>query len=386
MSKELECVVRAIKTVLPKREGPIGLHEPYFAGNEWVYVKECIDTNWVSSVGKYVDHFEAMLAEYTGVSKAIATSNGTSALHICLQLLGVDNGDEVLVPALTFIATANAVVYCGAVPHFVDSDEYTLGVDPNKLRKYLEEIAEIRQGSCFNKSTGRRIRAVVPMHTFGHPMDLDTLIEVCKQFNIEIVEDAAESLGSNYKGRHTGNFGKVAALSFNGNKIVTTGGGGAILTNDPELGKLAKHLTTQAKLPHKWEFNHDMVGYNYRMPNLNAALGCAQLEQLPVFLEKKRELAERYRQVFTGIHGVEFFVEPKFARSNYWLNAISLTDDAAYSRDELLEFLNQNGIMARPAWNLMYNLPMYKTCPRMDCTVAENIAARIINIPSSVFL
>lgn len=385
-NKDLECVVRTIRSVLSEQTGLIGLHEPYFAGSEWAYVKECIDTRWVSSIGKYVDQFEERLAEFTGVKMAIATSNGTSALHICLKLLGVDMGDEVLVPALTFIATANAVVYCGAVPHFVDSDEYTLGVDAKKLRGYLEKLADVRQDGCYNKNTGRRIKAVVPMHTFGHPVDLDTLIEVCTRFKIEIIEDAAESLGSYYKGGHTGKFGKVAALSFNGNKIITTGGGGAILTNDPELGKLAKHITTQAKLPHKWEFNHDMVGYNYRMPNINAALGCAQLEQLPTFLAKKRALAERYRQAFAGICDVQFFAEPKFARSNYWLNAITVSKNAAFSRDGLLEFLNQNGIMVRPAWNLMYKLQMYNNCPKMDCTVAEDIVARLINIPSSVFL
>lgn len=379
-------ILQTIRTVIKNDSGVIGLHEPFFAGNEWSYVKECLDTRWVSSVGKYVDLFEEKLAEFTGVKRAIAIVNGTSALHICLKLVGVKENDEVLMPALTFIATANAVSYCGAVPHFVDSEMMTLGLDAKKLHQYLEEIAKVENGQCFNKRTGRRIKAVVPMHTFGHPVDLDLLVAVCEEFKIELVEDAAESMGSYYKGKHTGNWGKVSAVSFNGNKVITTGGGGAILTNDLELGNLAKHLTTQAKLPHKWEFSHDMIGYNYRMPNMNAALGCAQLEQLPQFLERKRNLATRYQKGFQDIKGVTFFVEPEFTHSNYWLNAILLKPEFADRRDGLLAVAHENGILARPVWNLMYTLPMFKACPKMDCQIAESIFARIINIPSSVNL
>ena len=379
-------VITAIRSVLPNDRQMIGLHEPCFGGNEWLYVKECLDTGWVSSVGKFVDQFEEKLAEFTGVKKAVAVVNGTAALHICLQLVGVEQNDEVLVPALTFIATANAITYCNAIPHFIDSEMGTLGIDVVKLREYLREIAEVKNKGCFNKLTGRRIKAVVPMHTFGHPVDLDALVAVCEEFQLELIEDAAESLGSYYRGKHTGNWGKVSAISFNGNKLLTTGGGGAILTNDEHLGQLAKHLTTQAKLPHKWEFRHDMIGYNYRMPNINAALGCAQLELLPMFLEKKRNLAKRYSVAFSEIKEVDFFMEPSFAKSNYWLNAILLAPEHTENKNSLLASLHEAGILCRPAWELMYGLPMYKDLPRMICEGAENITSRLINIPSSVNL
>lgn len=380
-------VINALKAVLPAGGEPISLHEPSFGGNEWVYVKECLDTGWVSSVGKFVDRFEQQLADYTGVKHAVAVVNGTAALHVCLKLVGVEQGDEVLIPTLTFIATANAVSYCGAIPHFVDSDETTLGLDPQKLELHLKEIAEIRSEGCFNKKTGRRIKAVLPMHTFGHPVDLDPLVEVCRHYQLELVEDAAESLGSYYKGRHTGNWGKVSALSFNGNKVITTGGGGAILTNDEQLGKLAKHLTTTARVPHKWSFIHDQIGYNYRLPNINAALGCAQLEQLPNFIKNKRELAAKYRGAFAGIAGIRFFAEPGFAQSNYWLNALLLDKCFARQMDALLEATNSQGIMTRPVWTLMHKLEMYKSCPRVDdLSVAEDIEQRLINIPSSANL
>ncbi|MDP2761525.1 MAG: LegC family aminotransferase [Sideroxyarcus sp.] len=380
-------IIDALRTVLPAGGAPIPLHEPSFKGNEWEYVKECLDTGWVSSVGKFVDRFEQELADYTGVKRAVAVVNGTAALHVCLKLVGVEQGDEILIPTLTFIATANAVSYCGAIPHFVDSDETTLGLDPQKLELHLKEIAEIRPEGCFNKKTGHRIKAVLPMHTFGHPVDLDPLVEVCRRYQLELVEDAAESLGSFYKGRHTGNWGKVSALSFNGNKIITTGGGGAILTNDEQLGKLAKHLTTTARVPHKWSFIHDQIGYNYRLPNINAALGCAQLEQLPGFLEIKRKLAENYRQAFAGIDGIRFFTEPSFAQSNYWLNVLLLDKDFAAQRDSLLDATNSQGIMTRPAWILMHELEVYKSCPKMDSlNVAEDIERCLINIPSSTKL
>lgn len=385
-SLDLHLIVKTIKAALPPEQKVIPLHEPYFGGNEWLYVKECLDTRWVSSVGKYVDLFEEKLADYTGVKRAVAVVNGTEALHICLKLVGVEPNDEVLIPALTFIATANAVAYCGGIPHFVDSEFKTLGIDADKLRDHLKDIVEIRSNECYNKTTNRRIKAVVPMHTFGHPVDLDKLVAVCEEFHLELVEDTAESLGSYYKGRHTGNWGKAAAVSFNGNKVITTGGGGAILTNDIELGKLAKHITTQAKLLHKWEFRHDMIGYNYRMPNINAALGCAQLEQLPDFLAKKRQLAKRYQSLFSNIDGVQFIREPEFAQSNYWLNAILLAPEYAEKRDELLALTHEQGVLSRPVWDLLYTLPMFVDCPRMDCQVAENIAGRLINLPSSVNL
>lgn len=378
-------VVNAIRSVIGDKS--VALHEPSFAGNEWAYVKECIDTGWVSSVGKYVDRFEEELAQFTGTKRAIAVVNGTAAIQVCLKLVGVEQYDEVLIPALTFIATANAVTYCGAVPHFVDSEFATLGLDPAKLDAYLKEIAEMRPEGCFNKKTGRRIKAVIPMHTFGHPVDIEPLFDICCRYSLELVEDAAESLGSFYKGKHTGNLGRVSALSFNGNKIMTTGGGGAILTNDESLGKFAKHLTTTAKVPHKWAFVHDHVGYNYRLPNINAALGCAQLEQMSGFIEKKRALASKYQKAFDGIDGLCFFTEPEFAVSNCWLNVLLLDNDVKSFRDEVLSETNGNGIMTRPAWTLMHELEIFKTNPKMpDLSVAKNIEQRLINIPSSANL
>lgn len=364
----------------------MSLHEPEFKGNEWKYIKECIDTGWVSSVGSYVDKFERQLAEYTGVKRAVAVMNGTSALHICLKLCGVSPGDEVLIPALTFIATANAVTYCGATPHLVDCHFDTLGIDVPKLEQYLSETTEIKSGKLINKITGARIKAIVPMHTFGHPVDLDHLMEVCLKYKLVLIEDAAESLGSFYKGKHTGNWGECSALSFNGNKIVTTGGGGAILTNDEELAAMAKHITTTAKIPHKWEFKHDKIGYNYRMPNLNAALGCAQLEQLPKFLENKRRLAQKYKDAFSNIEGIHFFEEPSYAKSNYWLNTLILDPNFIHERNRILEETNKANIMTRPAWTLIHKMEIYKHVPRMDLTTAELLEQSIINIPSSACL
>lgn len=395
-------ILALLKSLLPQSHEDIPLHEPHFSGNERRYIEDCVDSTFVSSVGRYVDKFERMLSEYTGIKQAVAVVNGTAALHISLKLVGVRQDDEVLVPALTFVATANAVVYCGAIPHFVDSEERTMGLDPHRLSDYLADISELRSGVCYNKMTGRRIIGLVPVHVYGHPVDLDPLHETCQRFGLQMVEDATESLGSLYKGRHTGHWGKLSVLSFNGNKIITTGGGGAIITNDENLGKIARHITTTAKLPHKWAFYHDMVGYNYRMPNVNAALGCAQLEQLPAFIEKKRSLAERYKKVFSNVDGVNFFSEPPFARSNYWLNVILLDNHSsnahalssvAYNlndllqlRDSVLDVTNANGIMTRPAWTLMHKLPAFKDCPRMDLPVAESLEARLINLPSSVTL
>ena len=379
-------ILAALRSVVSGSKGAVALHEPLFNGNEWSYVKECLDTGWVSSVGKFVDRFEEQLAAYTGCRRAVAMVNGTAALHMSLLLVGVKPGDEVLVPSLTFVATANTVAYCGATPHFADSDLKTLGMDPLKLDAHLHRFADVRPDGCWNRETGRPIRAMVPMHTFGHPVDLDALTEISERYRITMVEDAAESLGSFYRGRHTGNWGRVSALSFNGNKTITTGGGGAILTNDEELGRRAKHLTTTARVAHPWELSHDQVGYNYRMPNINAALGCAQLEQLPAFLERKRDLAERYRKAFAGMRGIAFFPEPEHARSNYWLNSLLLDEAGADARDAILELTNKSGIQTRPAWTLMHRLPMYQSCPRMDLGTAEGIARRLINIPSSAVL
>lgn len=362
------------------------LHEPRFAGREWEYIKECLDSTFVSSVGKFVDRFEAELAVYTGAKHAIAVVNGTAALHVALRLVGVQANDEVLVPALTFIATVNAISYCNAVPHFVDSEERSLGVDPLALRSYLNTHTEQRSGLCFNRDSGRVIRALVPMHTFGHPVQLDELLAVAHDFNLVLVEDAAESLGSFYHGQHTGTFGRLGILSFNGNKTITTGGGGAILTNDNALALRAKHLTTTAKLPHAWHYVHNEIGYNYRMPNLNAALGCAQLEQLPQFIQAKRNLFERYSEAFAKVAGIGIQGEPDNCSSNYWLQTAVLDCDNVGQHDALLRALNAAAFMSRPAWTLMHRLEMYAACPSMALPVAESLAARLINIPSSASL
>ncbi|PKM82394.1 MAG: aminotransferase DegT [Firmicutes bacterium HGW-Firmicutes-14] len=382
---DLNRVLQVLKDVLSNK-GASGLHEPQFNGNEWEYVKECLDTGWVSSVGRFVELFEAKLEEYTGVKYAVATVNGTAALHICLKLAGVEPGDEVFVPALTFVATANAVTYCGAVPHFVDIDINTLGIDSHKLADYLKENARVGPQGCFNMITGRRIKAVIPMHTFGHPVDIDPLMEICEKFRLEMIEDAAEALGSLYKGRHAGNFGIASALSFNGNKIITTGGGGAILTNQKPLALLAKHLTTTAKKPHQWFFVHDMVGYNYRLPNINAALGCAQIEQLPDFLNTKRMLASKYLTSFKCVDGITVFEEPPYARSNYWLNTLILDEGHENQLDKLIEMSNEMGISTRPVWRLLSRLQMFSSCPRMNLVTAESLEGRIINLPSSATL
>ena len=383
MAEETSAV---LKTVLRKGNEPVALHEPLFEGREREYVKDCIDSGYVSSVGSYVNQFESDLSRFTRARFAAAVVNGTSALQVCLKLAGVQPGDEVLVPALSFVATANAVCYCGAIPHLVDSDMDSLGVNADKLTGYLKETAATRNSMCYNKRTDRPIRALVVMHTFGHPVHLDRILKVCGDYELELIEDAAESLGSYYGDVHTGKFGKLAALSFNGNKIVTTGGGGAILTDDEDIYREAKHLTTTAKLPHRWAFIHDEVGYNYRMPNLNAALGCAQLEQIEKFLCLKRALAEEYRRAFAGMPGVQFFSEPSYAKSNYWLNTLILSEENAPLRDSILEETNRQGMQTRPAWTLLSQLPMFRTCPQMDLSIAESLEQRIINIPSSAKL
>lgn len=375
-------ILRAIGQVLGEAPRPVALHEPTFAGNEWRNVKECLDTGWVSSAGGYVDRFERELGEYVG-GYAVAVVNGTAALQVCLRLAGVESQDEVLVPALTFVATANAVSYCGAVPHFVDSAEQTLGIDHERLARYLDDAAAVRDGACWNRRTGRRIRAVVPMHTFGHPVDMDPLHALAEKYRLAVVEDAAESLGSYYRDRHTGTLAPIGALSFNGNKVVTTGGGGAVVTRERAMASRARHLTTTARLPHRWSFVHDEIGYNYRMPNINAALGCAQLEQLPGLVERKRGLAQRYASAFSGIAGATIFREPEFARSNYWLNVLALDPDQASKRDEILEATNGSGIHTRPIWTPMHRLAPYSACPRMELPVVESLEARVVCLPSS---
>ncbi|HEX5231287.1 MAG TPA: LegC family aminotransferase [Bradyrhizobium sp.] len=376
-------VVAAVQRAVGTPEGTLGLHEPVFAGNEVAYLEQCIKSTFVSSVGEFVDRFENMLEELTSARRAIAVVNGTAALHVCFRLAGVEPGEEVMSPALTFIATTNAISYCGATPHFVDSSFDTLGMDSRALAARLDAVAQRSSTGTVNRESGRRIAAIVPMHTFGHPVDLDGIAAIARQWAIPLVEDAAESLGSTYNGHVVGSQARLAALSFNGNKIVTTGGGGAILTNDDELGRRAKHLTTTAKLPHKWAFVHDEIGFNYRMPNLNAALGCAQLEQLDGFLKRKRALAAAYDRAFAAVPGIQFAREPEGAGSNYWLNAILLDEAHAGSRDELLTALNASGFGARPAWTLMHRLPMFAGCPRGDLRVAESIERRLINLPSS---
>lgn len=385
-SLDIPGILQAIRSTLPAGKPLNGLHEPEFSGNDWLYVKECIDTGWVSSTGGFVDRFEEMLAGYTGARRAVAVVNGTSALHVCLKLSGVGPGDEVLVPSLTFVATANAVTYCGAVPHFVESDERTLGVDPVKLGAYLEEIAVPSDTGPVNRKTGRRIAAVIPVHVFGHPVDMGPLIQTASRFGLKVVEDAAESLGSLYRGRHTGTMGLISAVSFNGNKIITTGGGGAILTDDEELGRLAKHLTTTARVEHPREITHDMSAFNYRLPNINAALGCAQMERLDDFLGRKRSLAARYMQSFEKIEGVRFFSECGFAKSNYWLNALILDEEHSGERERLMEEAGALGVPTRPAWTPMHRLPMFTGCPRMGLETTEALAGRIVCMPSSASL
>ena len=365
-------------------EETVPLHAPLFIGNEKKYLDECIDTTFVSSVGKFVDRFEEEIAAYTGAKKAVVCVSGTNALHMAMMLVGVQRDDEVLTQALTFIATCNAISYIGAHPVFIDVDMETLGLSPKAVQTWLEKNAELKNNICYNKKTGRRVKACVPMHTFGHPVKIDELVQICNEWHIELVEDAAESIGSLYKGQHTGTFGKVGAISFNGNKTITTGGGGMLLFQDEELGKLAKHLTTQAKVPHRWAFVHDHIGYNYRMPNINAALGCAQLENLDRYIENKRETAQIYTNFFKNIPDITFFTEPENCRSNYWLNVIILKNKIA--QQEFLEYTNDHGVMTRPVWELMNRLDMFQHCESDGLKNTEWLADRIVNIPSSVRL
>jgi aminotransferase in exopolysaccharide biosynthesis len=385
--KDFSAVIEFIRDTFRTSEAFIPLHEPRFAGNEKKYLEECIDSTFVSSVGKFVDRFEEMVTDFTGTSKAVVCVNGTNALHLALQLSNVKPDDEVITQPLTFIATANAISYCGASPVFVDVDRDTLGLSPRKLEEWLEENVEMKDGKfdneaqAYNKLTGRRIAACVPMHTFGHPCRIDAIIEICNRYNIKVVEDAAESLGSYYKNQHTGTFAEIGVLSFNGNKTITTGGGGMLLFKDKILGEYAKHLTTQAKMPHKWEFRHDNIGYNYRMPNINAAIGCAQMEQLSNFLQAKRKLANAYDSFFSE-KDLSFVKEPSNSYSNYWLNAILL--NSREERELFLKQTNESGIMTRPVWELMNTLTMFRDCQKGDLSNAEWLADRLVNIPSSV--
>ncbi len=360
----------------------IPLHAPRFIGNEKKYLSECIDTTYVSYVGSFVSRFEEMIRTYTGASYAISTANGTLALHLALLISEVKSGDEVLTPALTFVATTNAISHCSAKPIFVDSERSTLGMSPDKLEAFLEEHAIVADdGYCYNRQSGKRIAACIPVHVFGHPTRIAEICAICARYNITVIEDAAESIGSYYNEKHTGLFGKVAILSFNGNKTITTGGGGVIITDDEAIAERAAHIGTTAKRKHPWEFYHDAVGYNYRMPNINAAVGCAQMESLNVFLENKRRLTERYRDLFSDL-SIQFIEEPKNCHSNYWLNAIILEDKK--TRDSFLEYTNSNGIMTRPIWALNNKLPMYHGCTRTNLDVAQWLEERIVCIPSSV--
>ncbi len=361
----------------------IPLHEPVFIGKEKDYLLKCLDSTYVSYVGEFVDKLEKAIEQFTGSKYAIATVNGTSALHIALLLVGVEREDEVITQPLTFVATCNAIKYAGAEPVFVDISKNTLGMAPESLEYFFKNHTYVnKDGYLINKETKRKVKACVPMHTFGHPCEIEDIVSLCEKYNIPVIEDAAESLGSFYKNKHTGTFGKIGILSFNGNKIITTGGGGMILTNDEKMVKRAKHITTTAKVPHQYEYYHDEVGYNYRMPNINAAIGLAQMEQLPKFLEIKRQIAKTYKEFFKNFKDIKFIEESEYSQSNYWLNAILFENKK--QRDEFLEYSNKNGVLTRPAWTLMYKLPMYKDCFKIETQNAEYIEERLVNLPSGV--
>jgi perosamine synthetase len=373
-------VVHFIKSLYPENNS-ISLHEPKFSGNEKKYLSECIDSTFVSSVGKFVDEFEEKIANYTGTKYAIATSNGTSALHISLLLANVERSDEVITQPLTFVATCNTISYCGAKPIFIDVDRDTMGLSPSALKYFLENNTTVKNQQCVNNKTGKVIKACIPMHTFGHPCRIDEIKGICDKYHIFLIEDAAESLGSMYKNKHTGTYGQIGVISFNGNKIITSGGGGCIITNNQALAKKAKHLTTTAKVPHKWDFYHDMVGYNYRMPNLNAALLVAQLENLDSFISSKRKLAEIYNNFFNETDCI-FVKESIESRSNYWLNSIILKNRK--QRDMFLNETNSNGVMTRPIWIMMSKLDMFKNCQSDSLKVSNWLEGRVVNIPSGV--
>ena len=396
-----EKTINFIKELYGEERVPLAV--PKFIGNEKKYLNECIDTTFVSSVGQFVDRFEEDMAKYTGAKRAVVCVSGTNALHMALLLAGVKRDDEVLTQALTFIATENALSYIGAYPVFLDVDRSTMGLSRDAMKEWLQKNAELRKNTrigeldkshdfayqeeemaCYNKNTGRRIKACVPMHTFGHPVLIEEIAAICKEWHIELIEDAAESIGSLYKGKHTGLFGLIGALSFNGNKTITTGGGGMLLFNDEKLGAFAKHITTQAKIPHRWEFRHDHIGFNYRMPNINAALGCAQLEHIEEYVADKRATAKAYAEYFKNVDGIDFFEEPENCRSNYWLNVVMLKDRNA--QQAFLQETNDNGVMTRPIWELMTRLPMFENCEHDSLENTIWFADRVVNIPSSVRL
>ena len=377
-------VVAVLERMFSGEPHPVALHEPEFRGRERDYVQDCINSGWVSSVGRYVDRFEEAVAAACGAPHAVAVVNGTAALHVCLMLAGVRPGDEVLVPALTFVATANSIAHAGAVPHFVDSEASSLGVDAAALASWLADIAEPSADGCRNRLTGRRIAALVVVHVFGHPVEMDALAELAERYGLPLIEDAAESLGSLYHGRRCGGLARLAATSFNGNKIVTCGGGGAVLTTDAELARAARHLTTTAKLPHPWAFRHDRVAWNYRLPNLNAALGLAQLERLDDMVTRKRTLARAYADAFAALPGVEVLLERPGTKGNYWLNTLLLSEASA--RDTVLSAAHAAGFLCRPAWDLLHHQPMYADGPRMPLETVEQLAPRILNLPSSPHL
>lgn len=381
-----DAVIARLRGVIGVRDGPVPLHEPEFSGAEWEMVRDTLDGGWVSSVGKYVDRFEADIAAACGTRHAVAVVNGTAALEVALIVAGVRPGDEVVMPALSFVATANAALHMGAVPHFADVSPVTLGLDPQALGAHLERVAMMQDGVAVNRRTGRRITAVVPMHCFGLPVEMDALADVAARFGLEVIEDAAEALGSTRDGRPCGGFGRLAALSFNGNKILTTGGGGAIVTDDADLARRAKHLTTTAKVPHRWSFDHDAAGFNYRMPNLNAALGCAQLEQLADRLLRKRALAARYEAALAGFDGAEIQPAPPGTEPNFWLNTLVLTADNAGRRDAVLDRLHAAGLLCRPVWTPLHLLAHLAHAPRAELPVTADLAARIISLPSSAGL
>ncbi|QUM75960.1 LegC family aminotransferase [Moritella sp. 24] len=370
-----------IKNELFAYDSPILLHRPVFSGNEKQYLIDCIDSNFVSSVGQKVVDFENQILEYIGIDHAVAIVNGTSALHIAMQLVGVTHNTEVITQPVTFVATCNAISYCNASPVFVDVDKDTLGLSPEKLESFLKDNTKQTREGPVNKISGKRISACVPMHTFGHPCRIEEIADICKKYNLPLVEDAAESLGSYYKGKHTGSFGDIGIVSFNGNKIITAGGGGMLVTNNQDLAVKAKHITTTGKIPHPYEYYHEEVAYNYRLPNLNAALGCAQMEQLTGFLKEKRILADKYNDFFQDLD-IQFIREPESCHSNYWLNAVLLANRE--ERDLFLESTNKNGVMTRPIWALMNKLPMFSKCQTGDLSNAEWLEDRVVNIPSSI--
>ena len=384
MSKLALEIYKGIRNVIGEKES--FLHEPIFDNKEKMNLDECIDSSFVSTVGEYVNKFEKMLEKYTGAKRAIAIVNGTSALHIALKVLGIKPHEEIICPSLTFVGTANAISYLNAKPHFVDINESTLGIDPSALRRWLDKIIVVRNGKSINKNTGRIISAIIPMHTFGHPVEIESILEIADRYRITVIEDAAESLGSFYKGKHTGTFGKAGILSFNGNKIITTGGGGALLTDDDAIANYAKHLSTTSRVKHNWKFIHDEIGFNYRLPNLNAALGCAQMQKLPSFINSKRRLFSKYLDVFNSIDGIRLFSEPLDSRSNYWLQTLILEKGLENELDNIIEYTNKMGVMTRPAWELIPNLGIYQDCPKAPLPIAESLSKRIINIPSSAFL